>query len=294
MYWSYNCPECHKPTSVDWKQREAEAVCRRCAKTHYPPTPHEDHYAFVDDLKWPIEIEEAVLSVRGAICAVPGCYGEHTTLVFRKPPSAGGQTSVDNLMPVCARHAVSKGDRPWDEWISEARQEQATQKQAAPKFEVTITHRDAKPEAPAAAEFTAPVPGLMLPLATMRMPRQPKSADPGAQPLADLKLAVPFLRGPAGKITFSYDWEMKKSGRCRVFLMAWPRGSEPDLAALGGPKFTGVSSGRDHLGVRDEKGAADLELPLPASPSGRWTAAVAVLDQGCDFQFTEYALAATK
>ena len=31
MLWNYDCPECHRPTSVDWKQREAEAVCRRCA-----------------------------------------------------------------------------------------------------------------------------------------------------------------------------------------------------------------------------------------------------------------------
>lgn len=293
MLWNYDCPECHKPTSVDWKLREAEATCRRCARVHYPPTPNEDHYAFVDDLKWPPEIEAAVLSIRGAICAVSGCYGEHTTLVFRQPPSAGGRTSVDNLVPVCARHAASKGDRPWDEWIVEARQELADQKKEAPKFEVTITRHDFKPEVPA-AEFAAPAPGLMLPLASFRAPRPPKAAVPGAQPLAELKLAVPFMRGPAGKITFSYDWEMKKSGRSRLFLLAWPRGDEPDISLLGGPKYVGASIGKDHLGVKDEKGAADLELTLPASPGGRWTAAVAVLDQGCELYLTDYALAATK
>jgi hypothetical protein len=292
MQWNYNCPECQKPTSVDWKQREAEALCRRCAKVHYPPTPNEDHYAYVDEVQWPPEMEEAVISIRGAICAVPGCYGEHTTLVFRKPPSTGGQTSVENLVPVCAKHAASKGSRPWDEWIAEAREELATQKKSAPTFEVTITKHDDKLETPA-AEFAAPPPGLMLPLATMRAPRPPKTTGPG-QTLVELKVAVPFLRGPAGKITFNYDWEMKKSGKCQVFLLAWPRGNDPDNSLIGGPKFPGFQMGKDHLGVKDEKGNAEIELRLPDTPGGRWTVAVAVLDAGCDFQFTEYALAATK
>jgi hypothetical protein len=292
MQWNYSCPECGKPTSVEWSQREAEAVCRRCAKVHYPPTPHEDHYAYVDAVQWPPEMEEAVISIRGAICAVPGCYGEHTTLVFRKPPSTGGQTSVENLLPVCARHAAAKGNRAWDEWIAEARQELASQKQAAPTFEVTITKHDFKPETPA-ADFVAPVPGLMLPLATMRVTRPPQAAVAGKS-LAELKVAVPFLRGPAGKITFNYDWEMKKSGKCQVFLLAWPRGDEPDISLVGGPKYPGFQMGKDHLGVKDEKGNAEIELRLPETPGGRWTVAVAVVDAGCDFQFTEYALAATK
>jgi len=292
MQWNYSCPECQRPTSVEWKQRESEAVCRRCAKVHYPPTPHEDHYGYVDEVQWPPEMEEAVVSVRGAICAVPGCYGEHTTMVFRKPPSTGGQTSVENLLPVCARHAASKGNRPWDEWIVEAKQELASQKQAAPKFEVTITRHDASPE-PAAADFAAPALGLMLPLATMRVPRPPKTAGPD-KPLAEIRLAVPFLRGPTGKITFNYDWEMKKSGKSQVFLLAWPRGDEPDISLVGGPKYHGCQMTKDHLGVKDEKGNTEIELRLPDAPGGRWTVAVAVLDQGCDLQFTEYALAATK
>jgi hypothetical protein len=292
MQWNYSCPECQKPTSCEWSRREAEAVCRRCAKVHYPPTPHEDHYAFVDAVQWPPEMEEAVISIRGAICAVPGCYGEHTTMVFRKPPSTGGQTAVENLVPVCARHAASKGNRQWDEWIDEAKQELASLKQAAPKFEVTITNHDFKPETPS-ADFAAPLPGLMLPLATMRVPRPPKTAGPG-QPLAELKVAVPFLRGPAGKITFNYDWEMKKSGKSQVFLLAWPRGDDPDISLVGGPKYHGFQMVKDHLGVKDEKGNAEIELRLPDAPGGRWTVAVALLDAGCDFQLTEYALAATK
>jgi len=292
MLWNYTCPECHRPTSVDWKQRETETTCRRCERLHYPPTPHEDHYAYVDEVKWPPEIEEAVVALRGTVCAVPGCYHERTTLVFRQPASAGGQTSVDNLMPVCARHAASKGSKLWDEWLAEASKEQAAQKQAEPKFEITITEHPLTDEVPA-SEFVAPA-GLMLSLAAHASPRPLRAAGPDGKPLIDLRLEVPFLRGPAGKVAFSYDWEMKRSGRCRVFLVAWPRGEEPDISLLGGPKYVGISAAKEHLGVKDEKGNAELELALPATPGGRWTAAVALLDQGCDFRFIEYALAATR
>jgi hypothetical protein len=290
MLWNYNCPECHRPTSVDWRLRENETTCRRCERLHYPPTPHEDHYAFVDAVKWPPELEEAVISLRGTVCAVPGCYHERTTLVFRQPPSKGGQTSVDNLMPVCARHAASKGNKSWDEWLAEASKEQAAEKKKEPAFEVTITKHPLTDETPAPA-FVAP-PGAMLPLAAARTPKSPKSAAAG-QSLAQLKLAVPFLRGPSGKVVFNYDWLMKKSGRCSVFLLAWPRGEEPDIALVGGPKYTGAAASKEHLGVKDEKGNAELELALPGPPGGRWVAAVALLDQGCDFELTEYALAAT-
>ena len=135
---------------------------------------------------------------------------------------------------------------------------------------------------------------LLAEAAAAAAPSLSSAAAAGAAPLAELKLTVPFLRGPSGRITFNYDWEMMKSGRCRLFLLAWPRGDEPDITLLGGPKYHGTQVGKDHLGVKDEKGNAELELTLPASPGGRWTAAVAVLDQGCDFQLTEYALAATK
>lgn len=290
MLWNYSCPECHRPTSVDWRHRETETTCRRCERVHYPPTPHEDHYAYVDEVKWPPELEEAVVSLRGTVCAVPGCYHERTTLAFRQPASLGGQTSVDNLMPVCARHAASKGNQPWDEWLTEASKETAAEKQKEPVFEVTITKHPLTDEAPSPA-FVAP-PGAMLPLAAARTPRPPESGSAG-QSLAQLKLAVPFLRGPSGRVVFNYDWRMKKSGRCSVFLLAWPRGDEPDIASVGGPKYTGNSASKDHLGVKDEKGDAELELALPNSPGGRWVAAVALLDQGCELELTEYALAAT-
>jgi hypothetical protein len=291
MLWNYNCPDCHRPTSADWRVREGEVVCRHCARTHYPPTPHEDRYAYVDGEQWPKEMEEAVVALRGAICSVPGCYRERTTLVHRQPLTADGRTSVDNLIPMCDRHAASKGNKNYDEWLAAVRQEDADNKLDEPKFEITITSHPPVSDMPA-AEFSAPA-GLMLPLAAAHTPRPPKAAGTTGQPLAELKLTVPFLRGPAGKVVFDYDWEMKRSGRCHVFLLAWPRGDEPDISQLGGPKYVGISIAKEHLGVRDERGNTQLELPLPASPGGRWVAAVALLDAGCELQFTEYALAAT-
>jgi hypothetical protein len=291
MLWNYNCPDCHRPTAADWKLREGEVVCHLCERTHYPPTPHEDRYAYVDSEQWPKEMEEAVVALRGTICSVPGCYRERARLVHRQSLAAGGRTSVDNLMPMCERHAASKGERDYDEWLAAVRQEDADLKRDEPKFEITITSRPAAPDI-SAVDFGAPS-GLMMPLAAARTPRPPKAAAPNAQPLAELRLTVPFLRGPAGKVVFDYDWEMKKSGRCHVFLLAWPRGDEPDISQLGGPKYAGLSMAKNHLGVKDEKGNAQLELSLPGFPGGRWVAAVALLDEGCEFQFTEYALAAT-
>jgi hypothetical protein len=291
MLWNYDCPSCHRPTRVDWRLREGEVICHVCERTHYPPTPHEDRYAYVDSEQWPKEMEEAVTALRGTICSVTGCYHERTTLVHRQPLSAEGRTSVDNLMPLCARHAASKGDRPYNEWLAAVRQEDASLKQNEPEMEITITAHPPAPDLPV-TDYGVPS-GFALPLASARTALAPKVAAPGAQPLAELKLAVPFLRGSVGKVAFSYDWVMKKSGRCRVFLLAWPRGDEPDISLLGGPKFAGLTIAKDHLGVRDESGNAQLELPLPALPGGRWTAAVAILDEGCELQLTEYALAAS-
>jgi hypothetical protein len=290
MLWNYDCPNCHRPTAVDWRLREGEVVCHLCERNHYPPTPHEDRYAYVDEEKWPAEMEEAVVALRGTICSVPGCYRERAKLVLRQSLKAGGRMSVDNLMPMCERHAASKGERNYDEWMAAVRQEDAELKKDEPKFEITITSRPAVPEMPV-ADFVAP-PGLLLPLAAFLAPLTLQVAKPGAKPLAELKLAVPFLRGPAGRILLDYDWKMKKSGMAHVFLLAWPRGETPDISLLGGPKFTGLTVAKDHLGVKDETGNAQLELSLPGTSVGRWVAGVAVLDEGCDFELTEYALAA--
>ena len=76
--------------------------------------------------------------------------------------------------------------------------------------------------------------------------------------------------------------------------LAWPRGDDPDISLLGGPKYPGFQAAKDHLGVKDEKGNNEMELKLPETPKGRWTAAVAVLNESGDLSFTEYALSATK
>jgi len=200
-------------------------------------------------------------------------------------------TSVDNLVPLCARHAASKGDQPYNEWLAAVRQEDASLKQDEPKFEITITSHEPAPEAPV-VQANVPA-GTLLPLAAFLAPVSVQTAKPGAKPLAELKQAVPFLRGPAGRIVLDYDWRMKKSGLAHVFLVAWPRGETPDISLLGGPKFPGLVIAKDHLGVKDETGNAQLELSLPGTPLGRWVAGVAVLDEGCDFELVEYALAAT-
>jgi hypothetical protein len=291
MLWNYDCPVCRRPTAVDWRLRKGKVVCGSCGRTHYPPTPYEDRYAYVDSEQWPYEIERAVVALPRSTCSVPGCPYEPATLVHRLSPSSGGRTSVDNLMPLCARHVALKGNRDYPEFVGAIVREGASRKQGEPKSETTIAARPPAPDLPAAGSGVPT--SLVQPLASARTPLPLKAAGTPAHPLAELKLAVPFLRGPTVRVTFSYDWEMKKSGRCRVFLLAWPRVGEPDLSLLGGPTYDGISKVEYHRGVLDMKGSAELELALPESPGGRWTAAVALLDEGCELQFTEYVLAAT-
>jgi len=284
MIWNYNCPECGQSTQVNWEWIEKEVVCGSCGATHYPPTPHEDHYAYVDTEQYPSQIAEAVASLRGTVCAVPGCYRECTTLVHRKPSKLGGRTSVDNLLPMCQRHAESKGDRNYDEWLAEARQQSADKQ---PQIEITITA--CKPAEKPVVEGYTVAPGLYLPIVSARPERPVRVKTKEVTPYRIF--AAPFLRGTIGRIIFDYDWEMAESGLCRVFLLAWPRGEEPKLAPLGGPTYAGIFSFKEHLGVAGEKGSYQLELTLPDAPGGRWIGAVALMDEGCDLAISEYALA---
>jgi ribosomal protein L37AE/L43A len=71
MLWNYDCPVCRRPTAVDWRLRKGKVVCGSCGRTHYPPTPYEDRYAYVDDL-----MNKRILRIRldyGATetCSVP-------------------------------------------------------------------------------------------------------------------------------------------------------------------------------------------------------------------------------
>jgi hypothetical protein len=291
MMWHYDCPICSRPAAVDWRLREGKTVCPSCKRTHYPPTPFEDRYAYVDGEHWPYEIEQAVVALPRSTCSVPGCSFEPATLVHRLSPSAGGRTSADNLMPLCARHFALKGSRDFIEFLAEAKQELASHQQHEPKPDVVMAAHPPTPEMPAADSGVEP--GFVQTLASARTPLPMRATGPTAQSLPELKLAVVFLRGPADKVAFSYDWETKKSGRCRVFLLAWIRGYEPDISLLGGPSYVGISSVKYHQAAENEKGSAELELALPESLGGRWTAAVALIDEGCGFRFSEYVLAAT-
>jgi hypothetical protein len=86
---------------------------------------------------------------------------------------------------------------------------------------------------------------------------------------------------------------MKGDGKCKVFLAAWPRGPEPNFAFLGSVAFTGRMGFKEHVGNSGDKGNGMIEIRLPDAPGGRWTAAVAIIDQGSNVQLTEYAVVAS-
>jgi hypothetical protein len=290
MYWNYNCPECARPVQVNWELLESESLCQHCGAKHYPPTPHEDHYAYVDTPEWPQEMAEAVAVLRGTVCIVPGCYHERSTLVHRQPLTKGGHTSVENLLPMCERHAASKGEREYGEWLDETRQQAAADKQAEPKIEITITSVEPRPGGSAGPAYGS-ASGIVVPIAAARPEGKSRPEPVAANALPALLVRAPFLRGPVTRVVLDYDWRVRSSGRCRLFLLAWPRSDQPDLAPLGSPKYAGIFAAKDHLGVAGETGANQLDLVLPEAPGGRWTAGVAMIDEGCGFELSEYVLA---
>ena len=109
MIWHYRCPSCSQQLEANWDWHREEVTCPQCRNRHYPPTPHEDRHAWFGGDKWPQEMADAVVAVRGTTCAVPGCYQAYDVMVHRKPMAKGGHTSVDNLLPMCTRHARLKG-----------------------------------------------------------------------------------------------------------------------------------------------------------------------------------------
>jgi hypothetical protein len=288
VYWHYHCPQCQQRCVADWKEIGLQAQCSICGNVHYPPTPHEDRFAWLEGGKWTQEIEEAVLAIRGTICAVPGCYREHETLAPRVPASDGGRTSVDNLMPLCNKHAALRGERDWNEWLAEVKQQEQQDK---PKVEITITTRTRPPE-PEVAAAAIPA-GYSQPILALAAEpaRALLSDDIGPEPR--LLVSAPFRYGPAGRLELDYDWQAGSSGRCRLYLLAWPRGDRPEIAFLGSPKFAGLYGIKEHLVVAGDKGTATIELFLPETPKGRWGVGVAVVDEGCRFRLGEFILSAT-
>ena len=109
MTWHYRCPDCGHRVQVEWSRMQEEKRCPTCNKTHFPPTPGEDHNAYVATDRIPDDMRAAVVSLRGTTGSIPGCFHEYTDLVHKIPSSKGGQTCVENLLPMCHEHARSKG-----------------------------------------------------------------------------------------------------------------------------------------------------------------------------------------
>jgi len=288
MNWHYSCPQCRRPVTVDWSALEVQTQCMVCGNVHYPPTPQEDRYAWLEAEEWTPEMKEAALILRGTVCMVPGCYGEYEALVYRVPLSQEGKNAVDNLMPVCNRHAATRGERDWNEWLAEARlQEQKD----VPTFDITFTKHDDEPP-PQGGMFVAPV-GVVQPIHALGEAAAGALMPPDCDGKPRLLFAVPFLRGPATKVELDYDWQTMAAGKSRLFLLVWPRGEAPEINALGGPKFTWLYGIKEHLGVSGERGNNRIEVFLPPAPAGRWTAAVAIIEEGCQFKLGEFVLAAS-
>jgi len=87
-----------------------------------------------------------------------------------------------------------------------------------------------------------------------------------------------------------YDWRLKAGSWCRVFLVAWPASQVPILAMLGSAEFDGFASAVEHSTTTDDRGTGHVELYLPSTPAGRWTAAFVVQGEG-ECLISEYVLA---
>ena len=288
MIWHYRCPDCGQDLHVRWGDHKDEATCPNCNADHYPSTPGEDHGAYFSDDKWPKEMEEAVIALRGTVCAVPGCFLEYAKLVHRKPYADGGRTCVDNLVQLCTKHAVAKGSVDYEEWLKTLKP--ASGMETEPDFTFTITKKRDKVEQTAQAPlppgpvFTST--GFVHHLAGKGY--VPDEHPPGLQLVA----AAPFLSGPMRKLVFHYHWKLEHEGSCQVFLTAWPHSNTPDLskgkAGIGNLKATAR-----HKGKAGEQGSGKLELPLPPAADEIWTAAVFLDSEGGRPCFTDFLLAGT-
>jgi len=281
MNYCYDCPECRQPVRIDWAWLKEEIVCPHCNTSHYPPTPSEDPSAYVDSEHWPKEMETIVIARHGTTCAAPGCYQEYTTLVHRQPWSRGGRTCVSNLLPMCAEHARAKGEADFDEWVATLAPPSPTAPVGPPSFLGPAVESQPVQPAVAPAEGWEYVQHLASATAVRLMP--------GPTPV----LVVPFLRGLVRRVVFEYEWEEKKGGECRVFLLAWPAGQRVKLADIGTPAFEGFEVSIVHSARVDEQGVSRLELILPSAPLGRWAAAVMLSAPAPDFVITEFVLAGT-
>ena len=287
MTWHYHCPNCGRDVAVDWDWRTDEVTCPHCHNNHYPPTPGEDHDAYFAGEKWARELEDAVISLRGTTCEVPGCYREYNSLVPRRPPALGGRTSVANMVPMCATHARLKGDRDYDEWLESLPPEQRHQK--VPEIEITFTKASEQPPDPM---MNAAPPPRSLGLSHVQ-PLAGRATLP-EEPPAGFRLVVssPFLAGPARKLVLHYDWVMKQAGAGSVILLAWPAARPPALGR-GTDGLDIPKAFAEHSGAKGVNGAGSISLDLPVDADQLWVAAVLLKDSGGQPALADYLLAAT-
>jgi len=276
MLWHYRCPGCSQDLEVDWEWLRNEVHCPQCQLSHYPPTPSEDHTAFVGTDTWPKDLEDTVIRLKGTTCAVPTCYNDYGTLAHRIPVSREGRTSIENLVPLCEHHARLMGDRPYAEWLTEL-QEEASQPEP---FEITITRKDRPEDEGAVAGFR---------LVNYIQPLAARLDEPELPNGCRFVAAVPFLPGPAKRLQFDYHWLRETEGACRVVLLTWANSNPPDLRSF--PKGLNCASiGNQHQGTAGQTGEGTLQLSLPSPAEGRWVAAVIVVEEGGKLALDEYLL----
>jgi hypothetical protein len=257
MIWHYHCPQCGRAREVSWDDISHEVACPDCSSAHYPPTPGQDHAAYVGGENWPQQMTDEVIALRGSACVVPGCYREHTTLVPRLPFAKGGRVSVENLAPACAQHASTRGDGDYDEWLARyAKNEPAT----APKITITALEPDAMP-----AQTFGQIRGIQ--------PVAGQISLPGPFPTGTrLVFVAPFVPGPANRLVLYYEWKLGPGESCRVVLGIWPRSDQPVFS-----KDFGDSKGyttNEHRATAGQESSAMLEIVLPGSEAELWVAAV--------------------
>ncbi len=280
MLWHYTCPECGRPLQVEWDHLRTERVCGHCHKRHYPPTPAEDHLAYVGSDRWPKELEEAVVALRGDTCSVPGCFHMYTTLVHRKPESHGGHTSVDNLLPMCSQHARAKGQQDYAEWLRTIAGSAGTE----PTMEITLTalHRDEPP----------PTTRVEVRRGTNTCQTIAQYGELGTTLPEGLRLVVHrlFIPGPARWLVFKYDWRFASGESCGVVLNAWAATEESNFEAPAGAKR--ALAANTHQRRDGEAGSSRLEVRIQPESEEIWHAAVLLKCAAGTLVLNRYVLAA--
>ncbi len=274
MLWHYSCPECGQPLQVEWDHSRTERTCGHCHKRHYPPTPAEDHLAYVGSDRWPKEIEEAVIALRGDACSVPGCFHMYTTLVHRKPESQGGHTSVDNLLPMCAHHAREKGQQDYTEWLRTL----AKAGDSQPTVEITLTalHRD-EPSTATRVEVRR---GTNFCQTIAEHNEQDVDVPPDSRLVFDRL----FIPGPAHWLVFKYDWHFISGETCGVILTAWPASEKA------GPRH--ALAANSHQRRDGESGSSRLEVRIRPETEEVWHVAVLLKCSDGVLNLNRYVLAA--